>query len=99
MLLFQAVARALINKCITKYLAFGQELTFHEQTNKMGGSPGLVVMGDDSCSEGHVFESYTPYTGWTFFTLICCKRPKINEKEAGVVPFLKTNKMYLNSST
>ena len=38
-----------------------------------------------------------PYTGWTwhFFTLICCKncndvclkRPKINEKEAGVGPF------------
>ena len=37
-----------------------------------------------------------PYTGWTFYTLICCKncfvclkRPKINEKEAGVGPFLK----------
>ena len=38
-----------------------------------------------------------PYTGWTFFTLICCKnyivclkRPKINVKEAGVGPiFLK----------
>ena len=38
-----------------------------------------------------------PYTGWTFFTYICCKGcndvclrgPKINEKEAGVGPFLK----------
>ena len=37
-----------------------------------------------------------PYTG--FFTLICCKsyivclkRPKINEKEAGVGPFKKVN--------
>ena len=36
------------------------------------------------------------YTGWTFFTFICyknckvcLKRPKINEKEAGVGPFLK----------
>ena len=35
------------------------------------------------------------YTGWTFFTYICCKnrnvflkRPK-NEKEAGVGPFKK----------
>ena len=38
-----------------------------------------------------------PHTGWTFehlFTFICCKnctvclkRPKINKKEAGVVPF------------
>ena len=42
------------------------------------------------------------YTGWRchFGTLICCKncndvclkRPKINEKEAGVSPFLKTFK-------
>ena len=42
-----------------------------------------------------------PYTGWTFghfLTLICCKnsivclkRPKINEKEAGVDPFKNNN--------
>ena len=40
-----------------------------------------------------------PYTGWTFFTYICCqncnvvclKRPKINKKEAGIGPFLKKN--------
>ena len=40
-----------------------------------------------------------PYTGWTFFTLICCKnciniclkRPKINEKEVGVGPFKDTS--------
>ena len=38
-----------------------------------------------------------PYTGWTFFSNIfvvkmcnvCLKRPKINEKEAGVGPFFK----------
>ena len=37
-----------------------------------------------------------PYTGWTFFTYICCKncnvclkRLKINEKEAGIGPLLK----------
>ena len=37
-----------------------------------------------------------PYTGWTFFTYICCKncnvclkRLKINEKEAGIGPFFK----------
>ena len=37
-----------------------------------------------------------PDTGWTFFTLICCKncivclkRPKINKKEAGVGPIFK----------
>ena len=40
-------------------------------------------MGGDSRSEGRGFESPTLYTGWTFFTLICLKIPKINEKEAG----------------
>ena len=36
-----------------------------------------------------------PYTGWTFFTLICCKncivclkRPKMNEKKRPVGPGL-----------
>ena len=68
----------------------------------MGGSPGLVVMGDDSCSKGCGFESWHRILdGHDIFTLICCKncivclkRPKINEKEAGVDPFKK--KSYLN---
>ena len=42
-----------------------------------------------------------PYTGCPFFTLICCKncidvcfkRPKINEKEAGVGPFFLKKKL------
>ena len=29
----------------------------HKQMLKLGGSPGLVVMGGDSCSEGCEFES------------------------------------------
>ena len=63
----------------------------------MGGSPGLVVMGDDSSSKGCGFESWHHILdGHDIFTLICCKncivclkRPKINEKEAGVGPFKK----------
>ena len=43
------------------------------------------------------------YTGWTFFTIICCKncndvclkRPKINEKEAGVGPFFKKERLLI----
>ena len=30
---------------------------FKKERFHMGGSPGLVVMGDDSCSRGHGFES------------------------------------------
>ena len=64
----------------------------------MGGSPGLVVIGDNSCSKGCGFESrHCILDGHLdIFTLIygknctvCLKLPKINEKEAGVVPFLK----------
>ena len=62
-----------------------------------GGSLGLVVMGGDSCSEGSRFKSQCRI-GWTFFTLISCKnyivvclkKTKINEKEAGDGPFKKT---------
>ena len=45
-----------------------------------------MVMGRDSRSEGHRFESQHRIPGWTFFNCICCKdcndvylkRPKIN---------------------
>ena len=38
---------------------------------KLGGSPSLDVMGGDSCSKGHEFESWHhTYTGWTFFTYV-----------------------------
>ena len=60
------------------------------------GSPGLVVKGRDSRSEGCGFESRHRILDGHFFTYICCKncivclkRPKINEKEAGVGTFLK----------
>ena len=63
-----------------------------------GGSPGLVVMGRDSCSEGCGFESQYRILDGHFFTYICCKncndvclkRPQINEKEARVGPFKKS---------
>ena len=59
-----------------------------------GGSPGLVVMGRGSRSEGYGFESRHCILDGHFFTCICrkncnvcLKRPKINEKEAVVGPF------------
>ena len=69
---------------------------------KFGRSPGLVVMGGDSHSKSHGFESQHRILDGHFFTYIfvvkicnvCLKRPKINEKEAGVGPFLKT--LFLN---
>ena len=55
-----------------------------------------MVMGGDSRSKGRGFESQRWILDGHFFTLICCKncivclkRPKINEKEARVGPFLK----------
>ena len=81
---------------------WGRNLDFTETKilNSLGGSPGLMVMGDDSWLKGHGFESSTLYwTELTFLTLICCKncidvclkRPKINEKDSGIGPFFKKN--------
>ena len=47
-----------------------------------------------------------PSTGWTFFSLICCKnelmfhrkRPKINEKEAGGGPFKIRSKKFIENT-
>ena len=47
-----------------------KEVTF---TKSLGGSPGLVVMGDDSCSKGRGFESRRRKLDGHFFTFICCK--------------------------
>ena len=59
-------------------------------------SPGLVVMGRDSRSEGCGFESRHRIQYGHFFTYNCCKncniclkRQKIIEKEAGIGPFKK----------
>ena len=53
-----------------------------------------MVMGRDSRSIGHGFDSRHRILDGHFFTHICCKncnvclkRPKINEKEAGVGSF------------
>ena len=40
---------------------------------QLGGSPGLVVMGGDSCPEGHGFESLHCILDGHFFTYICSK--------------------------
>ena len=61
-----------------------------------------MIMGGDSCSEGHGFESQCRILDGHFFTLICSKivlmfvskRPKVNEKEAGYGPF-KKNQFWL----
>ena len=57
-----------------------------------------MVMDDNSCSKGCGFESQCRILDEHYFTLICCKncivclkRPKINEKEAGVGPFFKAS--------
>ena len=62
-----------------------------------GGSPGLVVMVDDLCLRGCGFESRRCILDGHFFTFfyckncnVCLKRQKINEKEAAVGLFRKT---------
>ena len=56
-----------------------------------------MVLGDGSHLRGRGFESQRLLLDGHFFPLICCnngivclKRLKINEKDVGVGPFLKT---------
>ena len=68
-----------------------------KNNNLMGGSPGLLVMGGDSCSKSCGFKSWHHILdGNDIFTLICwkncmvcLKRLKINEKDTRVGPFFK----------
>ena len=72
----------------------------------MGGSPGLVVMGGDSCSKGHGFESQHHILDGHFVTHICCKncndvflkRPKINDKRGLGWPNFLKNHTYLQKN-
>ena len=64
--------------------------------------PGLVVMGDNSCSKGRGFESQHHILDGHYFALICCKivclkRPKINKKKPGLAN-LKKNRVTPSSS-
>ena len=65
---------------------------------KCGGNPGQVVMGGDSCSKGHEFESWHSILDGHFFTYlfavkIVFVKTKINEKEAGVGSIKKNNRL------
>ena len=72
----------------------------------LGGSPGLVVMGGDSHSEGRGFEYRCHILVGHYFILVCCKivlmfvwkGPKINEKENRDGPFLENKCVGIGSS-
>ena len=71
-------------------------LRLYQIKRNRGRSPGLVAMGRDSHSIGCGFESRHRILDGHFITYICfknrnvcLKRPKINEKEAGIGPFFK----------
>ena len=63
--------------------------------DREGGSPGLMVMRGDSCSEGRGFKSPHCKLDGHFSHLFVVKivmlfeKTKINEKEAGDGPFIK----------
>ena len=50
-----------------------QTKLFKLKINSEGGSPGLVVMGGDSCSEGREFQSKHHILDGHFHIPICCK--------------------------
>ena len=64
----------------------------------LGGNPGLVVMGEDSCPEGCGFECQHHILDGQFFTLtfyinwidVCLKKTKNKLKNAGLALFKKS---------
>ena len=50
-----------------------RQKTKHNISLLQGGSPGLVVMGGDSCSKGRQFESRHRILDGHFFTFVCWK--------------------------
>ena len=73
-------------------------LTKHKlRLNSQGWEPWSSDYGKRLMSWRSWVRILAPYTGWTFFTLICCKivlifvwkRPKRNKKLAGDRPFKK----------
>ena len=64
-----------------------------------------MVMGRDSHSKGRGFESRHRILDGHFFTYcckncyVCLKRPKLNEKEAGVGPFFLINNEHSSNDT
>ena len=85
-------------KCQLLLTPSNQDLTILPQLYLISAncSPGLVVMGDDSCPRGHGFECrHSILDGLDIFhvylllnCIVCLKIPKINEREAGLAHFL-----------
>ena len=86
-----AVATLLCANALSAKITFPR-LTF--LTRLTIRSPGLMVMGDNSCLRGCGFKSRFHIIGWALHfshwvfvkCIVCSKRPKINEKETGVGP-------------
>ena len=64
----------------------------HWVLGSLGGSPGLVVMGGDSCSDGRGFEfKHIIRDGHWFvvkIVLFVCRKDENKQKEAGEGPFV-----------
>ena len=63
----------------------------HRQTSR---SPGLVVMGDDSCSKGRGFKSLRRildghFSHWFVVKIVCLKRQKKTKKRPALAHFKK----------
>ena len=49
-------------------------------SQRMGWSPGLVIIGGDSCSDGYGFESQHCILDGHFFTYLCCRNCNVCSK-------------------
>ena len=62
----------------------------HKQQDALGGSPGLVVMGGDSCTEGRGFDSHLHVLDGYISHILVAKNVMFVWKEAGCGPCLNS---------
>ena len=67
-----------------------------QSLNVEGGSPGLVVMGDNSCSRGRGFKSWCiVLDGLDIFHIDLFEMTENNRKEVGAGPFVQKKSLHV----
>ena len=61
----------------------------HKQQDALGGSPGLVVMGGDSCTEGRGFDSHLHVLDGYISHILVAKKCNVCLKRGRVWPIFK----------
>ena len=75
------------------------QIGLKKDNNTKGGSPGLVVMGGDSCTEGHGFDSQHCVLDGHFSQMFGCKNCNVDLKNMKLNKIEACDGQFLNKKT